>query len=201
MRHSIAVPALTLALATVAQASGGGEEIDGASLVTPDIGLMFWTFVTFGLLLVLLGRFAWKPLLSAIEARERSIRESIDQARAERDEAAKLLDEHKALVAQARRERAEAAAEGQRDAERLKGQIVEEGRQQRERLLSQAEAQIAAEMQKARAELRGAVADLSIRVAERLLAKNLDDPAQRKLVEDYLDDLDRRPDGPSVRPS
>jgi F-type H+-transporting ATPase subunit b len=78
---------------------------------------------------------------------------------------------------------------------------VEEGRQQRERLLSQAEAQIAAEMQKARAELRGAVADLSIRVAERLLAKNLDDPAQRKLVEDYLDDLDRRPDGPSVRPS
>jgi len=189
------------ALATSSLAFGSEEAIDSTALITPDFGLMFWTFVTFGFLLFVLGRYAWKPLLGAIEARERSIRESIDQARAERDEAAKLLDEHKALVVQARRERAEAAAEGQRDAERLKGQIVEEGRQQRERLLSQAEAQIAAEMQKARAELRGAVADLSIRVAERLLARNLDDSAQRKLVEDYLDDLDRRPDGPSVRPS
>jgi F-type H+-transporting ATPase subunit b len=174
-------------------ASGG--ESDPSMLVMPQFGLIFWTFVTFLLLAFVLGRFAWKPLLGAIEARERSIEESLDQARTEREEAEKLLEEHKALVAQARRERAEAMAEGQRDAERIKGDIVEEGRKQREKLLEQAEAQIQAEMRQARAELRGIAADLSIKAAGRLLSSQLDEQAQRRLVEEYLDELEQMSDG------
>jgi F-type H+-transporting ATPase subunit b len=92
-------------------------------------------------------------------------------------------------------------AAGQRDAERLKDEIVEQGRKQREKLLTQAEAQITAEMGQARAELRGVAADLSIRVAERLLSRNLDDAAQRKLVEEYLDELERTPDESNPLPS
>ena len=111
------------------------------------------------------------------------------------------MTDSQSLIAQARRERAEALAAGQRDAERLKDEIVDEGRKRREELLTQAESQIQAEMQQARAELRGIAADLSIRVAERLLATNLDHPTQRKLVEEYLDELDREPDESSTMSS
>jgi len=185
----ILVPTLLVAPSVLASGSEGGGNV----LITPKFGLMFWTVVTFLLLLVLLRRFAWKPLLGAVEARESAIRESLDQARGERDEAQKLLEEHKALVAQARRERAEAVAAGQKDAESLKTEIVEEGRRQREQLLQQAEGQIRAEMRQARVELRGAAADLAIQAAEKLLSSNLNDEAQRKLVEEYLKELDQMP--------
>lgn len=170
------------------------EAAEGNRLITPEFGLIFWTAVTFVLLVFVLGRFAWRPLVGAVEARERSIRESLEQARAEREQAEKLLREHRELVAQARRERADVVAAGQKDAERLKNEILEEARGQREHLLKQAEGQIRAEMRQARAELRAIAADLSIRVAERLVSRSLDGDAQRKLVEDYLDELEDMPD-------
>jgi F-type H+-transporting ATPase subunit b len=196
MVSRIAAGSSVLLLACGSAFASGGES-DPSMLVMPQFGLIFWTVVTFLLLAFILGRFAWKPLLGAIEARERSIQESLDQARTEREDAEKLLEEHKGLVAQARRERAEAMAEGQRDAERLKAGIVEEGRKQREKLLEQAEAQIEAEMRQARTELRGIAADLSIRAAGRLLSSQLDEKAQRRLVEEYLDELEQMPDGSS----
>ena len=117
MLRRISIHALVLFAATSALASGA--EDSGSLLITPKFGVIIWTLVTFLILLYVLGRFAWRPLLGAIEERERSIRENLDHAALERVEAEKLLEEHKALVAQARRERAEALAAGQRDAERL----------------------------------------------------------------------------------
>ena len=194
MRRLFLILASTLSWLPAAAAGGGGAA-DGNLLVTPQFGLVFWTLVTFILLLVVLGRFAWKPLLGALNERERSIQESLDNARTEREQAQKLLDEHRELVAQARRERSEAVAAGQRDAERLKAEILEEGRKQREQMLKQTEEQVKAEMRQARSELRGVAADLSVRVAEKLLAHNMDDAAQRKLVEDYLSELEGAPGG------
>lgn len=189
--------AFTAILATPALAAGG-EAGGGISLITPRFGLMFWTLLTFVLLLFLLKRFAWGPLISAIDAREQSIREDLDQAKTQRDEAATLVEEHKQMIQAARRERAEAVAAGQQDAERIKAEIVEEGRQQREQLLRQAREQIAAETRQAKSELRSTVADLTVQAAEKLLRKNLDGGTQRQLVEDYLADLERRGDGSST---
>ena len=177
--------------ALAADEAGGG----GATLIRPDPGLIVWTLVTFVLLLVLLRLFAWKPLLGAVEARERSIREAQEQARREREEAAGLLQEHRDLVAQARRERSEALAQGQRDAERIKAEILEEARRQKDELLRQADAQIEASLRQARGELRSATAEMAIRAAEKLLARHLDDAAQRKLVEEHLADLESTPTG------
>lgn len=193
-RISVLAPVLLVARPLLASGAEGG----GNLLITPKFGLMFWTLLTFILLLVVLRRFAWKPLLGAVEARERSIRESLDQARSGREEAEKLLEKHRAMLAQARRERAEATAAGQKDAERLKTGIIEEGKKQRELLLRQTESQIEAEMQQARVELRGVAADLAIRVAEKLLSSNLDDDAQRRLVEEYLEELERMPGEPGA---
>jgi F-type H+-transporting ATPase subunit b len=180
-----------VALAACAQSAmaAGGE--GGNSLIEPKIGTIFWTVVTFLFLAFILGRFAWKPLLGALDERQRSIEGSLEQAKRERAEAQGLLDEHKELVAQARRERAQAVSQGQEDAEKLKAEILGEARQQREQLIKQTEEQVRAGIAHARDDLRRTTADLAIQAAEKLLAKSLDDATQRKLVEDYLADLER----------
>jgi len=190
---------LLLAAATLpALASEGGG--GGASLIQPKFGTVFWTLLTFILLVALLGRFAWKPLLGALEQREKSIKESIDQARKDREEAEGLLAQHHELLGEARRERAEAVSAGRRDAEGLKAEILEEAKKQREQLLAQTQAQVDAGLRQARAKLRSVAADLAIQAAEKLLVKNLDDPTQKKLVEDYLADLESS-DGSGPLPS
>ena len=177
-----------LASALPALASEGAG---GSALIQPAFGLSFWTLVTFLLLLLLLGKFAWGPLIAAIKTREDAIRGDIDDARKQRDDAAAMLAEQKELNREALRERAEAVAAGQKDAERVKAEIVEEARQQREQLLKQAREQIEAETRQAKTELRATVADLTVLAAEKLLRKNLDDGTQKKLVEDYLAGLER----------
>jgi F-type H+-transporting ATPase subunit b len=179
---------VVLAGGAVLASEGGG----GASLIEPQIGTMFWTTITFLILVVLLGRFAWKPLLGALEQREKSIAGTIEGARKDRESAEALLVEHRQLLDQARRERAEAVAAGQRDAERLKTEILDQARRERDQVLAQTEAQIQSAMREARGDLKAAAVDLAIAAAERLLSKNLDDAAQRRLVEEYVADLEAR---------
>lgn len=190
MRNGLTIGVgLVVAAAAPALASeeGGGAQ----ALLTPHIGTVFWTLLTFVLFAWLLSRLAWKPMLGALKHREDSIRDSIEQARADQAEAKKLLDEHKQLLAESHRQRAEALEQGRRDAETLKAELMAQANQQRDQLLKQTEAQVQAELRQARSELRDQVADLAIRAAEKLLAKNLDGDAQRRLVEDHLADLER----------
>jgi len=180
------------ALPVLASEEGGGGA--GAALIQPQIGTVFWTLLTFLILVVLLRLFAWKPLLGALQAREQSIHDSIEHARKDREEAESLIVQHKELLDQARRERAEAVTEGQRDAEKLKAEILDEARKQREQLLAQTQTQVEAGLRQARAELRTVAVDLAIQAAEKLISRNLDEPAQRRLVEEYLADLERSGD-------
>jgi F-type H+-transporting ATPase subunit b len=189
MRRSVLpLAALMLASASAHAAEGGNSS---SLLIQPQFGTIFWTVVTFLILSFLLGRFAWKPLLGAVEARESGIREAIQGAQREREEAQRILEEQRAMLTLARKERAEAVEAGRRDAERLKSEILDEARRQREQLLKQAEAQVAAGLRQARAELKGEAADLAIQAAGKLMGRNLDDATQRRLVEDYLADLER----------
>jgi len=185
--------ALVLAWAAPLYASEGAEGGGGgaSALITPQIGLMFWTLLTFVILLLLLRRYAWGPILTAMNAREEGIKNDLDNARKEREDAQRILEDHRGLLNDARRERAEAVEAGRRDAERLKAEILEEARKQRENLMKQAEAQIEAGLRQARVALRGEAADLAIRAAGKLMGRNLDDATQRRLVDDYLADLER----------
>lgn len=175
-------------------ADGGG----GSALISPNLGTIFWTVVTFVIFAFILSRVAWKPLIGALDSREQSIRDSIDGAKNDREEAEKVLAEHKQLVAEAHRERAAAVAAGQEDAERLKAEILEEARKQREHMLAQTETQMASALQQAKAELRGVAVDLAIQAAGKLLDKNLDDATQRQLVERHLADLEKSGDAGSA---
>ncbi len=175
---------LLLAASPAAAAEGGGD-----SLLTPQIGTVFWTLVTFLIMVVLLGRYAWGPLMAAVDARERSIRDSIEKAGRDRQEAESLISQHRELLTAARRERAEAVEAGKRDAEKVKSDILDEARKQREQLLAQSKDQIKAGIRQAQTELRTLTVDLAIQAAEKLLSRSMDDATQRKLVEDYLDEL------------
>jgi len=183
--------------AGTAAASEGG----GGALLQPEIGTIFWTLLTFVSMVLILRRFAWKPLLAAIDAREKSIRDAIEQADRDRERAEGLVKEHRDLLAEARRERAEAVEQGQRDAERVKDEILAKARAQRDQVLKQTEEQVEAGLRKARGELRSTAVDLAILAAEKLLTRNLDDATQRKLVEEHLADLERQSGGSTIMPS
>ena len=199
---------LTAALAGIAGvlpalAAGGGHDAPmGISLVKPEWGLIVWTTVTFVLLAYGLSRVAWKPLLGAIQAREQSIADSLDSAKRDREEAAKTLEEHRRLVAQAHKDRADALDHTQKEAERLKDEILAEARTQKNHILQQTQDQVRASVEQARNELRSLTVDLALQAAGKLLDRNVDDATQRKLVEDHLTDLERKgASGPSGLPS
>ena len=188
--NSLVPLSLVLASGSAVASSEGGGGL-GQKLIEPHFGTIFWTLITFILMLVVLRKYAWGPILGALDAREKSISDDLEQARNERENAEALVQEHRDLVAQARRERAEALAQGQRDAEKVGAEILEEARRQREQVLKQTEEQVESAIAQARAEMRGITADLAIKAAEKLLTKNLDDATQRELVEAYLTDLER----------
>jgi F-type H+-transporting ATPase subunit b len=152
-------------------------------------GLTLWTAITFLLLLVVLSKFAWGPIVKMLNEREGTIREAIESAKKERAEAEKLMAEQKAALAAATREAAALAKRNQAEVETLRQELTAKARKEADELVASARKQIVEEKAKAVTELRGMVADLAIEAAGRLVKANLDDKAQRALVEDYLKQL------------
>lgn len=160
-----------------------------AGIADINPGLTLWAAITFLLLLGVLGKFAWGPIVKMLDERERTIREAIDSAKKERVEAERLLAEQKASLAKAQRDAAELAKQNQLEVEQFRQALTAKAKKEADELVASARAQIAEEKSKAIAELRGQVADLAIDAAARLVKANLDDKAQRQLVEDYLKQL------------
>jgi len=158
----------------------------GSSLITPEIGTIFWTVLTFVILAVLLGRFAWKPLLQVLEERERLVRESIEQAQKARAEAEEALRRNQEILAGARRETVAIIEQGKREAESVKSEILAQARKESQDLVEQGKRQVLYEQKRAIEDLRSQVADLAIQAAERLISVSLDDRKQRELLDEYV---------------
>jgi F-type H+-transporting ATPase subunit b len=159
------------------------------SITDLNPGLTLWTAITFLFLLVVLSRFAWGPIVKMLNERERSIRDAIDSAKKERAEAERMLGEQKDALARAQREAAELARRNQQEVEALRQELTSRARKEADELIASARLQISEEISKARAELKAQVADLAIDAAAKLVKANLDDKAQRKLVEEYIAQL------------
>ena len=149
-------------------------------------GLTLWTGITFVILLVVLRHFAWGPIVSTLNERERTIREAIESAKRERTQAEKLLAEQKEGLARAQREAAEIARKNQQEVEAVRLELTAKARKEADDLLVEARRQISEEVLRAKAVLRSEVVDLAIDAAGRLVKASLDDKAQRALVEEYL---------------
>ncbi|HTN19430.1 MAG TPA: F0F1 ATP synthase subunit B [Pelobium sp.] len=159
-------------------------------LVTPSIGLVFWTFVSFLVLLVLLKKLAWKPVLGAIHERERSIEDALNRAELAREEMSRLSSENEALLKEARAERDQILKE----AKELKDQIVSEARNTAQaegaKMIEKAKVEINNQKIAALDEVKNQVASLSLDIAEKVLRKQFDDKQkQDALVSDLLKDV------------
>ncbi len=167
-------------------------------LVTPPLaagimelnpGLTLWVAITFLVLIVVLAKVAWGPIVKMLDERERTIRDAIDQAKKERAEAEKLLAQQKDSLAQARREAAELAKKNQQEVEALRAELTAKARKEADELVAAARRTIEEETRKASVDLKAQVADLAVGAATRIVKSSLDEKAQRALVEEYLREL------------
>lgn len=152
-------------------------------------GLIIWTWITFIIVLIILRKFAWGPLLSAVEGREKNITNAIESAKRERAEAEKLLSEQKTAIASARQEAAEAVRKTQADMEKFREELMTKARKEADSLKLDAQRAINEERAKAVAELKAESAKLAITIAEKLLAERLDDAKHQALAQQFVQDL------------
>ena len=178
-------PAL-LALVAVALAATDVHAAEGGNLLSPSGGLMFWTLLIFVVLLFVLTKFAFGPITAAVEARERALEEAIAGAKRDREEAARLLAEHKAQIEGARNEAQRLIGEARAAGERVKATMLEETRAQQAELLERARRDIAHERDRAIADLRREAVDLALAGASKVIERNMDSQANRQLVESFL---------------
>jgi F-type H+-transporting ATPase subunit b len=160
--------------------------------LTVEGGLMVWTIVIFLLLLLVLKRFAWPAILGAVEAREQALEAQLAQAAKDRVEAAALLAEHKKLVAEARHQASGIVAEARVVSEKERALAIERTKQEQDELLARARREIAAERDRAVADLRREAVDLSLAAAAKLVGTRLDSETDRRIVSEYLSTLDAR---------
>jgi F-type H+-transporting ATPase subunit b len=151
-----------------------------------NAGTSFWTLIIFGLLFLVLLKFAFPPILGYAAAREQRIQQTLDEARRHREEAARLLEQQRQELAAARQQAQALLAEGKQMAERAREELLAKTRADQQELLARAQQDIARERDRAIESLRREAVDLALAAATRLLRERVDAPADRKLVTDYL---------------
>lgn len=192
MRASRITAALLAASAAVPGAlqAQGGE--GGGSLYDINTGLSAWTLLVFAILVFVLGKYAWSPILKAVETREKGIQSALDEAAQRNREAAHLLEEHRAQIADARRQASELIAEGKSAGERLRAEIEEKARTEGQAIVERARGEIERERDAALQTLRKESVELALAAASRLIDANLDQAKDRQLVEGFLAQMGRR---------
>ena len=176
----------TLLLLTSASPLLAQEAESGNGLLDLHAGLMFWTLAIFVVLLVVLSKFAFKPIIAAVEAREKALEDAIEGAKRDRESAAKLLAEQQAAIEGARAEAQRYIADGRAAGDKLRTDMLEQTRLQQQELLERARRDIEGEKTRAILELRREAVDLAIAGASKVIEQNLDEAGNRRLVESFL---------------
>jgi F-type H+-transporting ATPase subunit b len=171
----------------VAQAE---EDSGGSFLVSPDVGLMIWTLVVFGLSMYLLGKVAFPRIAEALDRRQKAIEDSIDAAERTRTEAEQILSEYRERLAEARGQADDIVARARKTGEAAENEILADARGKREEMMEQTRKDIEAETRRAIQEIRAEVADLTVLATEKVARKSLTDADQKRLVEEALSELD-----------
>lgn len=159
-------------------------------LVTPSIGLIFWTTLAFVVLLILLRKFAWKPILSAVNTREESITNAMNAAEEAKKEMANLTSTNERLLNEAREERDSLMKEAREMKAEIIAKAKEEASSEGEKMIVNAKAAIETERKSAIADLKNQVASLSIDIAEKIVKGNLSgDDKQKQLVNELVEEV------------
>ncbi|TCD48165.1 F0F1 ATP synthase subunit B [Chlorobium sp. N1] len=166
-----------------------GNILLAGSLLSPEPGLIFWTTITFVLVLIILKKIAWGPIISALEEREKGIQSAIDRAHGAKEEAEAILRQNRELLAKADAEADKAIREGREYAEKVRAEITEKAHGESQKMIAAAKDEIEQEKRRALAELRNEVADLAVRGAEKIIRGALDADTQKKVVDSMIQDL------------
>jgi len=156
--------------------------------VTP--GLMIWTIVCFLIALFVLKRYAFGPIQKMIDSRREQIRRSLEEAEHARDEARRLLEEHKKLIGQARSEAEQILAEARRTGEAMEHRMREETETERQRRIEETRREISAETARALEKIRAEVADLTLEATAIVVGRKLDPETDRELITEAIGSLD-----------
>ena len=186
MRALITLAALTLAVPAWAAEAEGRE---APNLFAGDLGNSFWTLLIFVTVLVVLGKFAWGPILKALQARESYILEALEKAKHEHEAAAARLKEYEDRLAQARTEATALVEEGRRDAEVLKNRMVEEAKRAAREEVERAKREIHLATDTATKELYALAAHLATDMAGRIIRKELTPQDHERLIAESIAEL------------
>ena len=159
-------------------------------LVQPDPGLYIWTILTFLILVGLLAKFAWKPLLQALENRQQTIRKALDDARQAKQELERLHGESAKLLAQARSEAAEIVSRSRSDADRFRDEMKEKARAEAAGMVRNAERQIELETSRAIQQIRQEAIDMSVGIASKILQRNVSREDNERLIQETFKELE-----------
>jgi len=172
-----------LTLAVIASEGGNGGLLD----VNP--GLMIWTVVTFVVLLFILKRVAWKPILTALDKRENDIKEALEQAEKAKDEARQILESNQANLAKAEEESKKIIEQSRTYAESLKEQMISESKEQAKKIVDDASSEIQRKKDTAFEELKGQIAEIAVSAAEKIIRESLDAQKSKHVIDKYLNEV------------
>jgi F-type H+-transporting ATPase subunit b len=172
-----------ITLAVIASEGGNGGLLD----VNP--GLMIWTVITFIVLLFILKRVAWKPILTALDKRENDIKESLAQAEKAKDEAKKILEENQANLAKAEEESKKIIEQGRTYAQSFKEQLIKDSKDQAKKIVDDASSEIQRRKDAAFEELKGQIAEIAVNAAEKIIKESLDAQKSKQVIDKYLNEV------------
>ena len=172
-----------ITLAVLASEGGNGGLLD----VNP--GLMIWTVITFIILLFVLKKVAWKPILAALDKRENDIKESLTQAEKAKNEAKMILEENQANLAKAEEESRKIIEQSRTYAESLKEQLMRESKEQAKKIVDDASSEIQRNKDAAFEELKGQIAEIAVGAAEKIIRDTLDAQKSKQVIDKYLNDV------------
>ncbi|MGB3589644.1 MAG: F0F1 ATP synthase subunit B [Tunicatimonas sp.] len=159
-------------------------------LLSPGLGLIFWQLIGFLILLFVLSKFAWKPILGALHERESSIEEALTTAEKAKEEMKQLQASNEQLLAEARKEREAMLRDATSAAGKIRDAAREEGEKERKRMVEDAGLEIESQKKAALADVKQQVASLSVQIAEKILRENLQgETAQKSYIDKLVDDL------------
>ncbi|MGI8727897.1 MAG: F0F1 ATP synthase subunit B [Solirubrobacterales bacterium] len=187
------IPGLML-LAAESGGSSGGESGGGGGgsspLVTPEIGLMLWTLLAFGVTMVVLSKLAFPRISKALEERATRVQRNVEESERQRTEAEELKSEYRERLREAREQADEIVTKAKKTGENAKQERIDEGKEKRDQIIEQARKDIESEKDRALDEIRKEVADLTVLATEKVARKSLTQEDQERLVSEALEEID-----------
>jgi F-type H+-transporting ATPase subunit b len=161
----------------------------GVGLFNIEPGLMIWTWVVFGLVFLILSKFAWKPMMESVKAREKVLADAVENARKTKEELEKIAQQQQEMLRATQEQSRQILEQGRKTADVAAKEIIEKAQKESHNVLERAREQIESEKQRAITEIREQAVDLVLKTSEKLIAEVLDQDKHRTIVRKHLEEL------------